>query len=338
MDIVDQVSLLPWISIKNLQIGNVIFWKYKSDLVHDQEIKNYLDEYVNCYVDEHLQPVKELTIVSFKDKNNFKQLTNEQYQEVNSARNILCFLCISEQSRIALNMNNYSVGPPSADIFDMKYQNFVAGSDGIAIRSGSAISGGWTLKEVNFQKPWSTGGFFRNINIDVLLAINKLINSQKNKRFKNRLFRSLEWFRLAHIENDSVSPFFKIIMLASAFEIILDIPNISDKSIYFAESVEKKLTEARFKKRTRKYGKKKDNKTLSNPAWWCWKFYKLRNSIVHGDNIKFTELIYSNWITQSIVADIVFYNYVVESLVDLKALEPIKKPDFTNIYNLFKWI
>src|SRR5258706_8082225 len=138
-----QVSLLPWLQINEIQIGSVIFWKYDSSTISDYDIKTYLDKYVQCYIDKHQQPVKTITIASYKNKNYFESLSAEEYQEVNFARNILCFLCISEQTRIALAGNNYSIGPASADIFEMVSQNFMPGTDDIAVKSGSMTSGGW---------------------------------------------------------------------------------------------------------------------------------------------------------------------------------------------------
>ncbi len=146
-----QISLLPWLDSSDIQIGNAIFWKYEAPVVDDKETKEYLDKYVKCYINKHLKPIKTITIASYKNKNYFEPLSSDEYQELNFARNILCFLCISEQSRIALANNNYSMGPPSADIFDMVSQNFVPGTEDIAVKSGSVTSGGWTLNDIHFQ-------------------------------------------------------------------------------------------------------------------------------------------------------------------------------------------
>ena len=182
-----QVSLLPWLQLEDIQIGNAIFWKYDTSAINDSGTKSYLDKYVKCYVNKHQQPVKTISIASYKNKNYFEPLTAEEYQELNFSRNILCFLCIGEQSRIALANKNSSIGPPSSDIFDMVSQNFILGTDGIAVKSGSMTSGGWTLDEIHFQEPWSTGGFFKNINRHVLEAINKLLSLSGSEDLKNRL-------------------------------------------------------------------------------------------------------------------------------------------------------
>lgn len=334
-----QVSLLPWLEMGNIQIGNAIFWKYDSSVVKDADIKNYLDKYVKCYVDKHQKPVKTITIASYRDKNNFEALSIEEYQDLNLFRNILCFLCIVEQSRIALANNNSSIGPPSSDIFDMVSQNFTPGTEDISVKSGSMKSGGWTLDEIHFQEPWSTGGFFKSINRYVHEAVNKLLAAKKDDDFKNRLLRSTEWFRLAHLENDSISPFFRIVMMATAFEIIFDVPNEGNKAGYLADQIDGTIAQKKFTQEKRTYGKRgKKNKTRSSAAWWGWDFYKLRNAVVHGDNIPMSDLIYADWITHAIVADMMFYSYIVFLLQKAGYLDSgFSKSDFQTVYKLFKW-
>ncbi|RJQ38643.1 hypothetical protein C4559_00870 [Candidatus Microgenomates bacterium] len=335
-----QISLLPWLELKDIQVGNVIFWKYNSTSIKNTDIKSYVDKYVKCYIDKHLKPVKTIAIASYKDKNYLEPLSDEEYQSLNFARDILCFLCISEQSKIALTNNNFSMGPPSADIFDMVFQNFIPGTEDISVKSGSKTSGGWTLDEIHFQEPWSTGGFFKNINRYVLTAINKLLTSQQHEDFKNRLLRSTEWFRLAHLENGAISPFFRIVMMATAFEIIFDIPNIHDKKGFLADKIDQTLAQQGHTQVARTYGKNnKESKTRSVIAWWVWDFYKLRNSIVHGDNISLSDLIYSGWITQTIVSDMIFYAYITYLLREYGYFEDAYiVPDFSGVYKIFDWI
>ncbi len=335
-----QISLLPWLELADIQIGNAIFWKYDTSAISDGDTKSYLDKYVKCYVDKHQQPVKTISIASYKDKNYFEPLTAEEYQELNFARNILCFLCVGEQSRIALATKNSSIGPPSSDIFDMVSQNFIPGTEDIAVKSGSITSGGWTLDEIHFQEPWSTGGFFRNINDHVLEAINKLLTLSGSEDLKNRLLRSSEWFRLAHLENGSISPLFRAVMMATAFEIIFDIPNVRDKAGFLSDKIDQSIARTSFTQATRQYGKNNEkSKTRSVAAWWGWDFYKLRNSVVHGDNISMSDLIYSNWITHTIVADMMFYAYIFYLLQEESCMtDKFKAPEFAEVFKLFKWI
>lgn len=335
-----QISLLPWLELADIQIGNAIFWKYDTLAISDSDTKAYLDKYVKCYVDKHQQPVKTISIASYKDKNYFESLTSEEYQELNFARNLLCVLCIGEQSRIALANKNSSIGPPSSDIFDMVSQNFIPGTEDIAVKSGSMTSGGWTLDEIHFQEPWSTGGFFKNLNRHVLEAINALLIHPEHEDFKNRLLRSSEWFRLAHLENGAISPFFRSVMMATAFEIIFDIPNVRDKAGFLSDKIDQTIARDNFIQATRQYGKNNEkSKTRSVAAWWGWDFYKLRNSVVHGDNIPMSGLIYSDWITHTIVADMMFYAYIVYLLQEAGCMDDkYRAPEFTQVFKLFNWI
>lgn len=335
-----QISLLPWLELADIQIGNTIFWKYDTSVISNADTKTYLDKYVKCYVDKHQEPVKTVSIASYKDKNYFEPLTADEYQELNFSRNLLCLLCISEQSRIALASKNKSIGPPSSDIFEMVSQNFVPGTDDIAVKSGGMTSGGWTLDEIHFQEPWSTGGFFKNLNGHVIKAINKLLADSKNEDLKNRLLRSSEWFRLAHLENGVISPLFMVVMMAAAFEIIFDIPNVRDKASFLSDKIDQTIALSSFIQATRQYGKNNEKrKTRSAASWWGWDFYKLRNSVVHGDNIPMSDLIYSDWITHMIVADMIFYAYVVYLLQSTGYIEnDYQSPGFAEVYKLFSWL
>lgn len=335
-----QVSLLPWLKLEEINIGDAIFWKYDPTSIKDEVIKNYLDTYIKCYLDKQLKSIKAITIASYKNKNYFEPLSDAEYQHLNFAHNILCFLCISEQSRIALSNNNYSMGPSSADIFEMVSQNFIPGTEDIAVNSGSMTSGGWTLKDIHFQEPWSTGGFFKNIDSHVHEAINKLLASGGNEDLKNRLLRSTEWFRLAHLENGAISIFFRIVMMATAFEIIFDVPNVPDKKGFLADKIDQTLAQHGHIQITRAYGRNNsESKTRSAAAWWGWDFYKLRNSVVHGDNLPLSSLIYSDWITHAIVADMLFYTYIIFLLQKAGCfVSKQNAPSFNGVFTLFHWV
>jgi len=220
----------------------------------------------------------------------------------------------------------------------MVSQNFVPGTDDIAVKSGSMTSGGWKLNEIHFQEPWATGGFFKNINGHVHKAINKLLADPQHEDLKNRLLRSSEWFRLAHIDNGTISPFFRIVMMATAYEIIFDIPNIPNKAGFLADEIDSAVAQSKFNQETRKQGKNQSKKR-SAAAWWGWDFYKLRNSIVHGDNIPLSQLIYSDWITHAIVADLLFYAYINYLLSDGGFFDDkTNLPTFDGAYKLFNWM
>jgi hypothetical protein len=107
-------------------------------------------------------------------------------------------------------------------------------------------------------------------------------------------------------------------MMATAFEILLDLPESNDKKKQFALKVEslckfpESITETR------------NGYSYTKIAWWAWDFYNLRNSIVHGDKIEFNSLRYKSqsieWLSHLIVADLVFYELVNRELHSKKLI------------------
>lgn len=308
-----QVSLLPWANQDEIQIGDVIFWPFDPLRISDLSIRNYLDKYSKCYVDFRGQIVDSITVASYKNKSSFSQLTTDEYFEIKNTRDILCFLSIASQVRDSVGNDNNSIVPPSAEVFEMVCQNFTPGVEDIAIRAGNMLSGGWKLNEIKFTKPLATGGTFRRIEVELLKGFNNLLKLPVKDEFRNRILRSLEWFRMAHYESDEVSTFSKVVMMATAFEILLDFPPTA-KSEFFSDRIDEYIATKSFKLDSRPY--KKTSRTLSIAGWWGWDFYKLRNAVVHGSEILPTDLVYRDWVTHPIVADIVFLRLIIHQLME----------------------
>jgi len=316
----NQVTVLPWLSVGEIKIGDVIFWKFKGSS-EERSIREYLEKYVACYVDIRGKRQENIMIASFGDKNNFTVLSPLEQLMVKVARDLLCFASIAPHSLRAVNQNNRSIAPPSSERFQMFSQNFIPSTDDIAFRAGShtvSLSGGWKLDEVRLVAPLYLGGSLFSIDTKVLSALSKLLpslNNPKGKAEEIRLLRSLEWFRLAHVENDEVSVFSKVVMMSTAFEVLYDVPNIAGKSDYIADKIDSIFTSTKLIKTSKKIGKVNKEHTLA--GWWGWDFYKLRNRIVHGDSVDAVELIYKDWLTHLIIADLVFLKSVIKDLYSL---------------------
>ncbi len=142
---------------------------------------------------------------------------------------------------------------------------------------------------------------------------------------RERIFRSLEFFRLTHTEvdlglnqPDTIASLSKLVMMATAFEILLQFPE-SSKSNFFAEKIDNTIKSDEFLMEERPNRKNKLIKR-SKAGWWAWDFYKLRNRIVHGDKIELEELLYKKWITYNIVADLVFWEFIKRELYECGCL------------------
>ena len=317
---------MPWAGLTSeLQIGPITFWSYQTTAktkLSDRSIRDHLDRYFACYVDHAGKAARTAVVCTYKRKE-FGDLSQKEASQVRMAVDALLFLIISDATKHSVCNNNRTMGPPSADRFELIAQDFQPGNDDISVRAGSVRSSGWKIGTISFPMPWCMGGSFGLPNQELVEGFTKAFKREFPHDLRNRLFRSLEWFRYAHTESDVVSPLSKVVMMATAFEIILNVPNTRSKKIWIAEQIEKRCAGPRSLKKTRRYGK---GKAFTRPkiAWWAHDFYDLRNFIVHGDPINRRRLQHKahgkSWITQLIVADIVFWECVTRELYDHKCI------------------
>ena len=316
-----QISFMPWAGLKNsITLGPVSFWPYSKEAnskINDPKVKNYLDRYLESYVDNRGESVDTITVCSH-GKNNFRTLNDIEFQELRNCTDALVFSVIAPQGKNAVCANNRNFGPPSSDAFELVTQNFNIDNDYVHVRAGSLTSGGWKIGEITFSKPWTMGGSFDNPNEELIDAFSRCFTKGFPKDIRERLFRSLEWFRLAHTESEQISDLSKVVMMATGFEILLKFPQ-NGKRKYFVEYMESNISSDDFNRGIRANHKGK-NFDMSLAACWAWDFYGLRSKIVHGESAPYTELIFRDWITHLIVSDLVFLECVKRELFKKKCI------------------
>jgi hypothetical protein len=309
-----QISFLPWVAFdKAIEIGPIILWPFFLEVEHrikDRKIIEYLKKYFKSYVDYKEVPVEKITICTH-GKDYFRYLNEFELKELRNAIDILTFLSIAPRVTQAVCMDNSSFGPPSADIFELITQNFLLTNNYISIEVGSITHTGYKIGEINFPKPFATGGIIGNPGEQFINAINKCLSSNHLTELKERLLRTLEWFRMAHIEGGQVSIHSKIVMLSTAFEIFQTSPK--GTRWYFIKYIEHQIASKNIFRgiRTNGKGEKRD---LSLAGCWAFDFYGLRNKIVHGEEINNNDLRYRDWITHLIVADLMLYQCIKKAL------------------------
>jgi len=304
-----QVSFLPWFEIgEPITLGPVNFWpfpKMADQNIKDKDIRTYLERYFRSYVDHRGAPVKGLTLCYHGDPD-FRSLSDIEYKDIRNAVDACIFSYISTGVKAAVCANNRSMGPPSADVFQLVTQNFRLGSDDIAVRAGS-VTHIWRISEIIFPKPWSTGGVFGSFEDQLLIAFDGCFSPEFPADARERLFRSLEWFRMAHMEAEGVSNLSRAVMMATAFEILLQFPRFGKRK-HFVCYTEQHIAFDKFFRNTRR------THDLSMAGCWAWDFYEIRSRIVHGDLVPACDLIYKDWLTHLIVADLVFRECMMRSL------------------------
>ena len=324
------VQFMPWAGLKQAcTVGPVTFWPFDAmaaEKVQDGAAKKHLSTYFACHADQRGAPVKTVTVVS-NGAVDFREPSEAEFRATRAACDSMIFSVIYPNSANAVENKNSTMGPPSADKFQLITQYFTPGKDDIAIRAGSLMSGGWKLGEVRFSQPWSLGGFFGSVDEKVLSALSRTFDPAINADARDRIHRSLEWFRLAHTEVDEVSPLSKVVMMATAFEVLLEVPNTPNKAMWIAERIEKqsRCDDSTTETRELSLKGKKESVTFSKAAWWAWDFYKSRNAVVHGDEVKPQSLKFTapdvDWLTHLIVADLLYGECVIWELDRLNCLD-----------------
>jgi len=324
------ISFLPWAELKeSVKIGPITFWPYfgedNQNKIADPEIKASLNKLFDSFVDNQGKPVETITICSYNNDNLY-ELTDSKYKILREVVDILIFSFIASATKIIVSNRNHGGGwlPPTADTFelfsfrlpDSLQDNFISFQIDYSI--GPSINV-YEIGNFKLPKPYTTGGplwlgFYEKL-IDGF--DNFFSHKFHEEDERNRLFRSLEWFRLAH-ENAQFSKLSKIVMMATAFEILLKFGK--EKKEDFVKYMENNIASDHFLKDTRT-DKKEKHYTYSLAGWWAWDFYNLRNHIVHGDNISAEELIYNkDPISHLVVADLVFSECIIQKLIDYNCI------------------
>jgi len=331
-----QVTFLPWANIgEEISIGPVKFIPYKklkecNFSSKNRLIYNWLDKYFSRHVDHKNKPVDSITICSI-GKPDFRPLDKEDIELIQNTANALYFAFVYN------NLLSLTKEVENAQIFEVITQNFKSDFKSISLENDKITP----LNNAIFSKPLSFNPnnlMLNNFDQEVLKGFERLIKNENNE-LKNRIFRSLQWFWLCHIWRDYFSDLIKIVMMATAFEILLELSRSSKKKD-FAHKLDEKIATNAFKKKERKI-------SYSLAGWWGWDFYNLRNKIVHGDKIAEEELIYIEkeprvdengyWhnplvITYLMVADAIFCELILLELLKSKMSK------FNNLHEELGWI
>jgi len=304
------VSVIPWAGLQQeIQIGKTIFWPWNGSeaQVASEKTRDMIQRYVSWFVDHHGKPVTTLAMCSYKGKE-FQQLSDDEWSEMRGGRDALVFSVICPV--VVQSIGRCSVGLCSAERFQVLPQELSSEDTKLYVQTGHNL----TIGQFSVHRPLGVESApIAQPNTDLVSAFNKALAIDFPVGLRTRLFRSLEWFRLAHVAADQVSEFSRIVMLATAFETLLEIPaKERDKSMFFTKEIEKRFRTERSILETREHNKKMHEH--SKAAWWAYDFYKLRNAIVHGDDVDPARLRHNTHITQKDAADAVLYQIIFQIL------------------------
>jgi len=280
-----QVWFLPWADLKEpLNLGKCSIWPVNSDSLAEHfepDVSTHLANYFRSYVDHGGNPVNTIAVCSYSNRG-VSRMREDEIADLKLVVDILSFCVISKGYRVFLrNKQNQHA---SADRFKLICQSFIPGNNWLAVSSGRTLSGGWTIGQITFSRPWCVGGPFQKVDQRLFDAFEPLFAKGFDKDSKARFAKSLEWFRLAQTDSEDVSPENKIVMLATAIESLLAVPkDFPNKQLWIARWLDENCTYSASIKKTWRGADPGEHSAI---GYWARSFYDLRNSIVHGDTAR----------------------------------------------------
>lgn len=288
-------TFMPWagVGIDELKIGPVTIWDYgrfADDKIQDPMIREQLDKVLACYVGKDGEPARSAAILTHGAAD-FRALNDEEKEAVQRAADALAFSVIYSNLVDLVKFNIWTDAAPSSDRYQFYLQNFTLGAKYVKVRAGVSTDI-WPLADLRFSQPWALGGSRSRPDAHLVAALGRVIDPVFPEDDRRRIFRSLEWFRMAHTQNDMVHPLSKATMMSTAFETLLQVGDEDKKAQFFRACIEAKTnyTDAL----TDTFPEWKNVKgqpavqvpvTFTKAAWWAKNFYDLRSNITHGDYI-----------------------------------------------------
>lgn len=307
-----QVNFLPWAGITQpITIGPVSITPWtaiRTTLTTSQ--RQFLDHYFSRYQTTTSHPIQDISIVSIT--NPLDDMTPDQQTTIRRAVDALVFTSIAPTVKNAL-AGHAIIGIPNSERYALIIQRLSTFTDPIAIET-RRMSHIRNVATTTFLEPWETGGTTPH-DQEVLIGLGKLLQRKRNARLRQRLYRTLEWFRLSNTGSASTSDASRLVMKMTAFETLLE-PG-SGKRADMAQALHALTTSKHVRERTITIGKKQYQ--VTELAAWLDRAYKVRNAIIHGDKTTPQQFQYRS--TNHLdLADAVLYEAITWELINRRLL------------------
>lgn len=342
------VNFLPWLTLyQSVTVGKITFWSYRREAderISDLQVRERLERHFDSYrsINDSRFPI---TICSYEGKGFYDNLNEQEFNHLQETITALAFASSIEDLEKRIQTEQKHEVPPSMNSFDLMSRRLNLNSNYYAHISLSVFDLGLQDGNITFQKPFGSRGEIHPSR-KWIKYLNSYIALKTSSKLRNRLSRSLELFRLAQAQDDlkDSSPetafLTRTVLIATAFESLLDFPLRSVKKAYFASYINDRFSLKSSRKCTRKELRKKyPGVQFSSVACWAYDFYNLRNSIVHGNKVDFEKLRFKKglWFTQMDVACLVFAD-CLEEIIRAKELIKGKKIRINNWSTDDLWI
>lgn len=287
-----QLLYFPYLGLKagELNFGDFKIWSFKERA--DKYIK---DINTRAHVEKIIQsnllsnrPIDGMAIFSSGDVD-FHELTKKERVFADEARLIMFLTFLSKVNASAMGANAGHFMATSEN-FTYTLQNFELGNEYVSEQTGyitTKLVGGYKLEETKFHAPSYLLTPMR-FSIDEQLYFQLLKLRKKQKNLYRRILRATDLFFQSYFNDPYVSLNSRILLMVSAFEVLLDLPETGQRKV-FKEKVDTYLVQKDDKIRTfysERGTKNKVKETASIKIMWADKFYTLRNHIIHGSVVR----------------------------------------------------
>lgn len=294
-----QITYFPYLPLKEDQIvdfGNgVVIWHFNSlseKYIPDQAIRDLVKKLLDANVQgEKQELIKGVSVLSIGNTD-FRSFSPKEEQLVQEAKLILFISRISKTNTTILGSGADGWTLSTSENFEPVFQNFIVGNDHIGERTGIIINvgiAGYRINEKKFHKPSHVAISPFGLSMDEEL-FQQLSNLQKKNRkhLYRRILRATELLFQAYYNTSNLSINARVLLMASAFETLLDLPENQGRK-YFKDLVEKYCdtpNEPKYRHFYYVHNKAKRDKNRSIKVLWADSFFQLRNQIIHGDFVK----------------------------------------------------
>ncbi|MFQ5944248.1 MAG: hypothetical protein ACE5JF_11910 [Anaerolineales bacterium] len=311
-----EIAFLPWLGMnREMTAGPVAFSPLQVQAVQDPEVREYLDRYLPRYREVDGGPVELVVVARHEGVTGFRYHTANEQIDLIRATSVLALAMIAK-AQILRTLHNNQRPAPNADSFQLIFQRFTARSDYVGVTAGRWTHT-WPLDQVNFTRPWTAVAVHGDEDSHLLEAMGNLLRGRCEVRpeLANRIWRSVEWFRLAHLDGAEQPDATKLMTMATAFESLLDLPDF-DKQAEFANRIQGLVYDNHIRRdvRRRRSGRELD---LSLAGCWAWDFYGIRSRLIHGEEVPGADFRIATGAPHLLAADLVFRECLLRQLFEL---------------------